>query len=151
ASVTTNPLKFIFPLNKSVNIYLLNVAGIYNSSVVASGLKYFTYSGKAICPAIIDGSPASNNPPYTFPNVASHSSHDNQFGANDKCWSLSSIPSPGKCLAAGSIPLSIIPLIYSKEYSNTMSASPDQHLLDIIGFLQFLFISTIGANDQLHP
>ena len=32
-----------------------------------------------------------------------------------------------------------------------MSASPDQHLLDIIGFLQFLFISTIGANDQLHP
>ena len=151
ASVTTKPLKFIFPLNKSVNIYLLNVAGIYTSWVVASGLKYLTYSGNAICPAIIDGRPASNNPLYTLPNVASHSSTDNELGAKDKCWSLSSIPSPGKCLAAGAIPLSIIPLIYSRDNSKVCSTSADQVLVDIIGFLQFLFISTIGAKLQLHP
>ena len=141
----------IFPFNKSVNTYLLKVAGIFISWIVASGLKCFTYSGKAICPAIIDGRPSSINPPYTFPKVASHSSTDKVFGANDKCWSLSSIPSPGKCLAAGKIPDSIIPLMYSKDNSKVWSASADQVLVEIIGFLQFLFISTIGAKLQLHP
>ena len=151
ASVTTKPLNPIWPFNKSVNTYLLKVAGIFISWIVASGLNFFTYCGKAICPAIIDGRPASIKPEYTFPKVLSHSSTVKVFGANDKCWSLSSIPSPGKCLAAGKIPDSIIPFIYCKDNSKVCSTSADQVLVDIIGFLQFLFISTIGAKLQLHP
>ena len=39
----------------------------------------------------------------------------------------------------------------SKDNSKVCSTSADQVLVDIIGFLQFLFISTIGAKLQLHP
>ena len=61
------------------------------------------------------------------------------------------MPSPGKCLAAGAIPDSWMPRMYSSDSSMVCSTSALQVRCEMIGFRQLRYRSTIGAKDQLQP
>ena len=109
ASVTTRPLNPSWPFKRSVISSGASVAGRISSSFMP-GRSFLEYAGSAICPAMIVMTPSSISSRYTFPYVRSHFSQSNSLMPIIRCWSFSSVPSPGKCFMQVAIFCVFIPL-----------------------------------------